>query len=110
MEKIFNRVADKSVAALLTILIAASMASTALASDTDRLAGCIAAADQARAAARTREAAASPDRTVAFTPKDQAPTKSSEQVNSAASDVYSDGQLTPDQASARAFQNCFEAE
>jgi hypothetical protein len=105
-----GRAAETWIAALLIILVAASLGTPALAGDTDRLAGCIAASDQAGAVAKTSDAGASPDRTVAFTPKDQQPVKSSDEVNSAARDVYSDGQLTPDQASAKAFQNCFEAE
>jgi hypothetical protein len=100
----------KRIATLSMVVVIVSLATGALAGDTDRLAGCIAAADRARAAAEKHEAEASPARTVAIVDKDQAPAKSSEQVNTTANDVYSDGQLTPEQASARAFQNCFEAE
>jgi hypothetical protein len=95
---------------LSIVVITASLATAALAGDTDRLASCIAAADRARAAAEKREAEASPARMVALDARDQAPAKSTEQVNTTASHVYIDGQVTPEQASARAFQNCFEAE
>jgi hypothetical protein len=100
----------KRIVTLSIVAITVSLAAGALAGDTDRLAGCIAAADRAKAAAESREAEASPERTVALDARDQAPAKSTEQVNTTTSNVYSDGQLIPEQASARAFQNCFEAE
>jgi hypothetical protein len=100
----------KRIATLSIVVITVSLATGALASDTDRLAGCIAAADRAKAAAESRETQGSPERTIAIVDKDQAPAKSTERVNTTASDVYSEGQLSPEQASARAFQNCFEAE
>ncbi len=100
----------KRMATLSIVVFTASLATGALASDADRLAGCIAAADRAKAAAENRETQGSPERTIAIVDKDQPPAKSTERVYTTASDVYSDGQLSPEHASARAFQNCFEAE
>jgi len=100
----------KTIATLSIVVIAASLATAALAGDTDRLAGCIAAADRAKAAAESRDTGMPRGQMDAIVDKDQAPAKSTEQVNTTANDVYSDGQLSPEQASARAFQNCFEAE
>jgi hypothetical protein len=100
----------KRMATLSIVVFTASLATGALASDTDRLAGCIAAADRAKAAAERRDTGMPRETMVAIVDKDQPPAKSTERVNTTASDVYSDGQLTPEHASARAFQNCFEAE
>jgi hypothetical protein len=105
----------KKIATLWMVVITASLATAAFASDTDRLANCVAVADQAKAAAESRDAGVPRTRTVAIIDEDQAdrdraPVKSTEQVNTTVSDVYGDRTLTPDQASARAFQNCFEAE
>jgi hypothetical protein len=67
-------------------------------------------ADQAKPAAESRDTGRSRRRTVAFISGPQAAEQPKDQANAAVVEVYGDYQLTPDQASARAFQNCFEAE
>ncbi len=95
---------------LLAILFLASIAASASASDTGRLADCIAVADAARAAAKNRDAGVSRERTIEIIDRQQASGDQPDEVKPTVAEVYSDHSLTPDQASDRAFQNCFESE
>jgi len=100
----------KLVIILLGILVLASIAVSASASDTGRMADCIAVADAARAAAKNRDAGVSRERTIEIIDRQQTSDDQKDQVRPTVADVYSDHSLTPDQASARAFQSCFESE
>jgi hypothetical protein len=95
---------------LLAIPVLAAIAASAAASDTGRLADCIAVADAARAAAKNRDAGVSREKTIDIIDRQQTSDDQKDQVNPAVADVYSDHSLTPDQASAREFQSCFESE
>lgn len=95
---------------LLAILGLASIAASAYASDTGRLADCIAVADAARAAAQNRDAGVPRERTIEIIDRQQASGDQKDQVKPTVAEVYSDHSLTPDEASARAFQSCFESE
>jgi hypothetical protein len=99
----------KPVIILLTILIASALTNLAVAGDTDRLADCAAAADMASAAARSRDAGVSSDRTTAIIYQ-EAPDALKEQVKTTVAEVYSNSKLTPDQASSTVLQNCLEIE
>lgn len=95
---------------LLAIAVLASIAASASASDTGRLADCIAVADAARAAAQNRDAGVSRERTIEIIDRQETSDDQKGQVKPTVADVYSDHSLTPDEASARAFQSCFESE
>jgi hypothetical protein len=94
---------------LLTILIAISLASLAVAGDIDRVADCAAAADMATAAARSRDAGVSADQTMKIIYLG-APDALKGQVKATIAEVYSNRQFTPDQASSTVLQNCLEIE
>lgn len=81
----------------------------AVAGDTDRLADCVAMADMAGAAAKSRDAGVSPTKTITIITSRQMPDELKSQVNEVVTDVYSD-RLTPDQVSEKVLENCFELE
>jgi hypothetical protein len=67
-------------------------------------------ADKAKTAAESRRAGGSGEKTIAFVTGRQAPEQPKYQANAAVIDADSAPKLTPNQASAEAFENCFEAE
>jgi hypothetical protein len=91
------------------ILVASSLTKSAVAGDADRLANCAAAADMASAAAKSRDAGVSPDRTTAIIYQ-QAPEALKGEVNATVAEVYNNSSLTPDQASSKVMQRCLEIE
>jgi hypothetical protein len=98
-----------SAIAVAAILLAGSIANSALASDTDRLANCVANADMAGAAAKNRDAGLPSAKTVAIIAR-QAPEDSVQQVKRTVTFVYSNYTLTAEEASGAILQNCFELE
>jgi hypothetical protein len=107
--KLGGRDVTRPVIAFLTILFAVVIARATFGDDTDRLANCVAIADMASAAAKSRDAGVPPAKTIAVIAK-QVPEGLQWQVNVTVADVYSDHRLSPDEASARVLQNCFDPE
>jgi hypothetical protein len=105
--KLGGRDATLPAIAFLTLLFAVVMARAAFGDDTDRLANCVAIADMASAAAKSRDAGVPPAKTIAVIAK-QVPEGLQRQVNETVADVYSDHRLSPDGASARVLQSCFD--
>jgi hypothetical protein len=101
--------AKRPAAAVAAILLAASIASSAIAGDTDRLANCVASADMASTAAKSRDAGIPSEKTIAIIAR-QAPEDSVQQIKRTVTFVYSNYKLTPDEASDRMIQNCFDLE
>ena len=95
--------------AIAVILLVSSIASSAIAGDTDRLANCVASADMASDAAKSRDAGIPSEKTVAIIAK-QAPEDSVQQVKRTVNFVYSNYKLSPEEASDTIHQNCFELE
>src|SRR5580698_3507624 len=95
--------------AVAAILLAISTATSAIAGDTDRLANCVASADMASAAAKSRDAGIPSEKAIAIIAR-QAPEDSVQQVKRTVTFVYRDDKLTPDEASDRILQSCFESE
>ena len=95
--------------AVAVILLAGSIANSVLASDTDRLANCVANADMASAAVKSRDAGISSEKTIAIIVR-KAPQDSVQQVKRTVSFVYSNYTLTAEEASGAILQNCFELE
>jgi nanoRNase/pAp phosphatase (c-di-AMP/oligoRNAs hydrolase) len=104
-----SRPAKGPATAVAALLLAGSLATSGIAGDTDRFANCIASADMASAAAKSRDAGIPSEKTIAIIAR-QAPEDSVQQVKRTVTFVYSNDKLTPDEASDRIIQNCFELE
>jgi hypothetical protein len=95
---------------LSVILVGGSIASSALANDTERLANCVTAADIASAAQKSREAGVTSKQALAIA-TEQRPGGLKNQTSSTVTEVYDDSdRLTPDQAAAKALLRCFESD
>ena len=84
----------KRIVAVCIILITSSLTKSAIAGDADRLADCAAAADMASAAAKSRDAGVSPDRTTAIIYQ-QAPEALKGEVNATVAEVYNNSASRP---------------
>jgi hypothetical protein len=104
-----SRVPRWSAVTFFVILAAGSATSSANADDTDRLANCVASADVAKTAAENRDAGLPSEKTSAIIAK-QMPEESTRQIKRTVNFVYSDYKITPDEASQKLLQNCFEME
>jgi hypothetical protein len=104
-----SRAAKRPVVAIAALLLASAIATSAIAGDTDRFANCVASADMASAAAKSRDASIPLEKTIAIIAR-QAPEDPVQQVKRTVTFVYSNDKLTPDEASDRIIQNCFELE
>jgi hypothetical protein len=99
----------KPVGTLSMILLACITASSAVASDTDKLTDCVATADVASTAAKSRDAGISAERTIVII-ANQVLEGSMLQVNRTVNYVYSDQGLTPEEASTKVLQSSYEME
>jgi len=104
-----SRAAKRPAVAIAALLLASAIATSAIAGDTDRFANCVASADMASAAAKSRDAGIPLEKTIAIIAR-QAPEDPVQQVKRTVTFVYSNDKLTPDEASDRIIQNCFELE
>jgi hypothetical protein len=104
-----GRAATRAAAALSIILIAGSISNSVVAGDTDRLANCVAAADMASAAAKSRNTGVSSAKTTAIIAK-QLPEALKGKLKATFADVYSHYELTPDELAAKTLQECFESD
>jgi hypothetical protein len=93
----------------MTFLTAVALTGRAPADDTDRVANCAAAADMASAAAKSRDAGVSLERTTLITYQG-ASNAVKEEVKTTVAEVYDNAKLTPDQASSKVLQECLEIE
>jgi len=80
-----------------------------VAGDTDRLANCVAAADMASAAAKSRNAGVSSAKTTAIIAR-QLPEALKGKLKATVADVYSHYEHTPDELAAKTLQECFESD
>jgi dephospho-CoA kinase len=104
-----SRVPRWSAVASFVILVASLLTNSAIAGDTDRLANCVARADLAKTAAENRDAGLPSEKTTAIIAK-QMPEESTRQIKRTVNFVYGDYKITPDEASEKLLQNCFEME
>jgi hypothetical protein len=104
-----SRVPRWSAVACSVILVTGLVTNSAIAGDTDRLANCVASADLAKTAAENRDAGLPSEKTTAIIAK-QMPEESTRQIKRTVNFVYSDSRITPDEASEKLLQTCFEME
>jgi len=96
-------------AALSIILIVGLISNSVVAGDTDRVSNCVAAADMASVAAKSRNTGVSSAKTTTIIAK-QAPEALKRKLKATVADVYSHYELTPDELAAKTLQECLESD
>jgi hypothetical protein len=81
-----------------------------MAEDTDRLNDCVVLADAAAAAARGRDAGTPEEKIMEVILKENHRAAVDGELNAAISVAYADSKLSPEEASARVFEACFDGE